>query len=145
MAKLDDFLTKKKESVTILDLSKAVANTTEDFKRLLEKVPDFKMKPERVRPEDLKLRDKKFKFKTGKRDFKFTKEKYAFTDPLPVEMKNLNLDDLTNVPIEWKMLTMVRPKSKVEEDFFTRWSGVLVVSGWVLVLFLGSLNLASFR
>lgn len=121
MAKLDDFLSKKKESVTILDLSKTVANSKEDFRKLYDKVPEFKIKPEKVRVEDLKLRDKKFKFKTGKRDFKFTKEVYAFMDPLPQEMKNLNIDDLANVSIDWKMLTTQRPKSKVEEDFFSRY------------------------
>lgn len=120
MAKLDDFLSKKKESVTILDLSKAVANSKEEFRRLYDKVPDFKIKPEKVRVEDLKLRDKKFKFKTGKKDFKFTKEVYTFLDPLPQEMKNLNINDLANVSIDWKMLTTQRPKSKVEEDFFSR-------------------------
>lgn len=121
MAKLDDFLTKKKESVTILDLSKAVANSKEEFRRLYEKVPEYKIKPEKTRVEDLKLRDKKFKFKTGKRDLKFTKEVYSFMDPLPQEMKNLSIDDLARVSIDWKMLTTQRPKNKTEEDFFSRY------------------------
>lgn len=120
MAKLDDFLSKKKESVTILDLSRAVANSKDEFRRLYEKVPEYKIKAEKIRVEDLKLRDKKFKFKTGKRDFKFTKEVYSFMDPLPQEMKNLSIVDLATVSIDWKMLTTQRPKSKVEEDFFSR-------------------------
>lgn len=120
MAKLDDFLTKKKESVTILDLSKAVANSKEEFRRLYDKVPEFKIKPEKVRVEDLKVRDKKFKFKTGKKDLKAAKKAYTFLDPLPQEMKNLVIDDLAKVTIDWKMLTTERPKSKVEEDFFSR-------------------------
>lgn len=46
--KLDDFLTKKKEPAQVLDLSKATANTKEEFKRLLEKVPEYKIRPEKV-------------------------------------------------------------------------------------------------
>lgn len=46
--KLDDLLGKKKEVVPVLDLSKTVAHTKEEYKRLLEKVPDFKMRPIKV-------------------------------------------------------------------------------------------------
>lgn len=117
---MDDFLSKKKETVPILDLSKTVANSKEEFRRLFDKVPDFKIKPEKVKIEDIKISEKKRKFKTGRGDFKAMKERYAFMDPLPLEMKNLNLDDLVNVPIDWKMLTTIRPKSKTEEDMFSR-------------------------
>lgn len=46
--KLDELLTKKKEPVQILDLSKSSANSKEEFKKLLEKVPEFKIKMEKV-------------------------------------------------------------------------------------------------
>jgi uncharacterized protein Yka (UPF0111/DUF47 family) len=42
---MDDLFDKKKDTVQILDLSKTTANTKEEFKRLMEKVPDFKMRP----------------------------------------------------------------------------------------------------
>ncbi|KAG5893012.1 hypothetical protein JTB14_037205 [Gonioctena quinquepunctata] len=120
MAKLDDFLGKKKETAPILDLSKTVANSKEDFRRLLEKVPDFKMKAERVLPESIKIQEKNFKFKGGKKQVKTSKKKYTFMDPLPVEMNNLKIDDLAAVSIDWKMLTTQRPKSKAEENYFSR-------------------------
>lgn len=121
MAKLDDFLaTKKKENGPILDLSKAVANSDEEFRRLYDKVPDFKIKPERVFLENVKIRDKNFKFRSGKKDLKTLRETYTFMDPLPVEMKNLKISELAAVPIDWKMLTTLRPKNKVEENFFSR-------------------------
>lgn len=120
MAKLDDFLGKKKETAPILDLSRATINTKEEFRRLYDKVPDFKMKQEKCRVEDLKIRDKNFRFKTGKKDFKAMKETYAFMDPIPTEMKKLSVTDLAEVPIDWRMLTTVRPKSKVDEDLFSR-------------------------
>lgn len=48
MSKLDDLLSKKKEVVPVLDLSKTIVHSKEDYKRLLEKVPDFKMRPIKV-------------------------------------------------------------------------------------------------
>lgn len=48
MSKLDDLLGKKKEVVQVLDLSRTIATTKEEYKRLLERVPDFKMRPIKV-------------------------------------------------------------------------------------------------
>ncbi|KAJ8976931.1 hypothetical protein NQ317_005104 [Molorchus minor] len=113
IAKLDDFLNKKKDSVPILDLSKTTCNSQEDFKKLMEHIPDFKIKPERVAPDQIKVKEKHFRFKSGKKDLKVTKEKYAFMDPLPAEMKSLKIEELAAVSIDWKMLTTLRPKSKI--------------------------------
>lgn len=46
--KLDELLIKKKEPVQLLDLSKSTANTKEELRKLLEKVPEFKIKMEKV-------------------------------------------------------------------------------------------------
>lgn len=48
MSKLEDLLGKKKEVVPILDLSKTILNTKEEYKRISEKVPDYKMRPIKV-------------------------------------------------------------------------------------------------
>lgn len=48
MSKLEDLLSKKKEVVPVLDLSKTVVNSKEEYKRLSEKVPDYKMRPIKV-------------------------------------------------------------------------------------------------
>ncbi|KAB0796856.1 hypothetical protein PPYR_10917 [Photinus pyralis] len=120
MAKLDDIFGKKKEAAPILDLSKSIPTNKEEFRRLYDKVPDFKMKAEKVRVEDIKIRDKDFKFKTGKKDYKVFKEPYLFQNPIPPEMRILKLADLVTITIDWKMLTTIRPKSKVDEDFFSR-------------------------
>lgn len=118
---MDDFLGKKKETAPILDLSKVRIETKEEFRKIWDKVPDFKMKQEKIRSEDVKIRDKNFKFKTGKKDYKNMREPYQFMDPIPTDMKKLSVKDLAAVPIDWRMLTTVRPKSKVDEDFFTRY------------------------
>lgn len=121
MAKLDDFLTKKKETAPVLDLSNATAtvNSQEEFRRLAEKIPDFKMRSEKVASEGVKLRDK-FKINVIKHDKKIMNEEYTFMNPIPVEMRNLDLDDLASVSIDWRMLTTQRPKLKLEEDYFSR-------------------------
>lgn len=122
MAKLDDFLTKKKETVPVLDLSNATANVSsqEEFRRLAEKIPDFKMRSEKVPSENVKLREK-FKKNIVKCDKKAMNEEFAFMNPIPIEMRNLDLDDLAAVSIDWKMLTTQRPKSKLEENYFSRY------------------------
>ncbi|XP_017782060.1 PREDICTED: uncharacterized protein LOC108566598 [Nicrophorus vespilloides] len=119
---MDDFLNKKKESGPVLDLSKAIANTKEEFRKLFDKVPDFKIKPEKLKHDDTKVRDnvKRMKFKTGRKDFKTMRKPFQFHDPIPVEMLSLKISELAVVPIDWKMLTSKRPKSKNEENFFSR-------------------------
>lgn len=47
--KLEDLISKKKDSLQILDLSKQIVNSKEELRRLLEKVPEFKIKPEKVK------------------------------------------------------------------------------------------------
>lgn len=49
MSKLDDLLGKKKEIVPVLDLSKTIAHTKEEYKRLQERIPDYKMRPIKVK------------------------------------------------------------------------------------------------
>lgn len=48
MSKLDDLLGKKKEVVPILDLSKTIVHSKDEYKRLCERVPDYKMRPIKV-------------------------------------------------------------------------------------------------
>lgn len=45
---MDDPFGKKKEVAPVLDLSKVTINSQEEFRRTFEKVPDFKVKPEKV-------------------------------------------------------------------------------------------------
>ncbi|KAL1465611.1 hypothetical protein WDU94_005166 [Cyamophila willieti] len=119
--KLDDLISKKKDSLQILDLSKSIVNSKEELRRLLEKVPEFKIKPEKVRSEDIKIKDKNFRFKLTKKEIqKSRKEDYPFVDPCPSEMKSIRLEDLSGVSIQWRMLTSLRPKLKYDEDYFSR-------------------------
>lgn len=48
MSKLDDLLGKRKDALPVLDLSKTIIHNKEEYKRLFEKVPDYKMRPLKV-------------------------------------------------------------------------------------------------
>lgn len=127
MSKLDDLLGKKKEIIPVLDLSKTIAHTKDEFKRLMEKVPDYKMRPIKVRPEEIKIKDKDFAFKTPKKEQKYLirhngeREKlYQYMDPIPVEMRQIVIMELCTVPIDWKMLTTLRPKLKMDEEYYSK-------------------------
>lgn len=95
MSKFEDLFGKKKESVPVLDLSKSTATTKEEFKKLMEKVPDFKMRPVKVRPEEIKIKEKDCKeFKLSKKELRHLKNSqgerekmYVYMDPIPTEMR----------------------------------------------------------
>lgn len=48
-------------------------------------------------------------------------------DPIPIEMRGLKFEELCAVPIEWRMLTSIRPKSKLDEEYFNRFVRIIVV------------------
>lgn len=49
--KLEDLLNKKKEpGSSILDLSKVKIKSNEDFEKYFDKIPEFKIRPEKVTP-----------------------------------------------------------------------------------------------
>lgn len=97
MSKFEDLFGKKKEAVPVLDLSKSTATTKEEFKKLMEKVPDFKMRPVKVRPEEIKIKEKDCKeFKLPKKELRYLKnsngereKQYVYMDPVPTEMRYL--------------------------------------------------------
>ncbi|KAH8258626.1 hypothetical protein KR038_002229 [Drosophila bunnanda] len=127
MSKLDDLLSKKKTVVPVLDLSRSNIQTIEEFKRLFEKVPDYKMRPVKVRAEEIKIREKDYAFKMPKKEMRKLMRSngerealYTYADPVPGEMKDVVLMELCAVPIDWKMLTTLRPKNKQEEEYFSR-------------------------
>ncbi|RVE54104.1 hypothetical protein evm_001227 [Chilo suppressalis] len=131
MSKLDDFFDKKKDEAPMLDLSKTVINSAEEYRAVLDKVPDFKTRPEKVRADDIKIKDRAedHKTKTPKKEIRayeklgtrgYEEKHFTFMDPIPVEMRGLKFEELCIVPIEWKMLTSIRPKSKLDEEYYNR-------------------------
>lgn len=66
----------------------------------------------------MKVHDKDFSFHPSKRESK--QQEYAYANPIPPDMRGVALEDLNPVAIDWKMLTSIRPKSKLEEEMFSR-------------------------
>uniref|UniRef100_A0A336LXV4 CSON007785 protein n=1 Tax=Culicoides sonorensis TaxID=179676 RepID=A0A336LXV4_CULSO len=128
MSRLDDIFGKKKEAVPVLDLSKSTATNKEEFKRLMEKVPDYKMRAIKVRAEDIKIKDKDWSFKTPKKENRqliknnglMDPSAYTYMDPVPQEMASIVLMELCTIQIDWRMLTTARPKTKTEEEYFSK-------------------------
>lgn len=95
MSKLDDLFGKKKDVQQVLDLSKTTATSKEDFKRMMEKVPDFKIRPVKVRNDEIKIREKECKeFKMPKKEMRALiknkgerERQYVYMDPIPSEMR----------------------------------------------------------
>ena len=47
---------------------------------------------------------------------------FQFSDPCPKSMRHVRIGDLSSVDINWKMLTLARPTSKIDEDIFSKYS-----------------------
>lgn len=71
-----------------------------------------------VKREDIQIKDKKFIFRVTKKELR--KPRFPFANPIPSEMRSLNLEDLCSVDIPWKMLTSLKPKTKIDEEYFSR-------------------------
>ncbi|XP_071451817.1 uncharacterized protein [Hetaerina americana] len=118
--RLDDFLSKKKEPSPELDDCNTQISTKEDFEKFLDRLPEYRIRPEKVRPEDAKIRDKEFSFRSRKSKKSKEKKEFPFANPVPPSMRSIRLEDLCSVPIHWKMLTDLRPKVKMEEEMFSK-------------------------
>lgn len=46
---------------------------------------------------------------------------HSYPDPIPVAMQSVRILDLATVDINWKMLTVARPASKQDDEFFTKY------------------------
>ncbi|XP_012540888.1 uncharacterized protein LOC105839255 [Monomorium pharaonis] len=118
---LDDLLKDDKKDVNLIpDLSKATCNSYEEFRRLKEHCPEFKIKPEKVKREDTKVRDKEFSWKATKKELKNISREWAYGNPIPSDMKELDLQELQQVAIDWRMLTPIRPKLRQDEEMFSK-------------------------
>lgn len=81
-----------------------------------------------MRPEDIKIKDADSGlFKPPKKETKYLlrhngdrERHYVYLDPIPAEMRPLMIMELCTVPIDWKMLTTLRPKTKIEEEYYSK-------------------------
>ncbi|KAK8388997.1 hypothetical protein O3P69_020758 [Scylla paramamosain] len=115
--KLEDMLTVVKPPPQALDLFRTKIKCKEDFDKAFEKVPEYKIRPEKVRPDDV--------MGEGPGGWRATHDRGedlpepAYADPLPPSMRGLNMDEFYEVDIDWRMLTTARPKNRCEEEIFS--------------------------
>lgn len=74
----------------------------------------------KVKREDTKIRDKEFSWKATKKELKNIGREWAYGDPIPPDMRGLDLQELQQVAIDWRMLTPIRPKLRQDEEMFSR-------------------------
>lgn len=74
----------------------------------------------KVKREDTKVRDKEFSWKATKKELKAAGKEWAYGDPVPPDMRGLDLQELQQVAIDWRMLTPIRPKLRQDEEMFSR-------------------------
>ncbi|XP_058810768.1 uncharacterized protein LOC131675700 isoform X2 [Phymastichus coffea] len=120
---LEDLLRDDRKDANLLpDLSKATCNSEAEFKPIYECSPDFKIKPDKVRKDDVKVRDsiKEFSWRTTRKELRAISREWSYGDPVPPDMRVLNLQELQQVPIDWRMLTPLRPKLRQDEEMFSR-------------------------
>lgn len=135
MSKLDDLFSKKKDlAASVLDLASTICHSKDDYKRLQEKVPDFKMRPIKQRQSELKVSLGAQKFHQNvKEQRKILKRNdpknfyAAFANPIPIEMRSVCLKEMVTVQIDWRMLTNLRPRTKTEEEYFSRYDKKIMI------------------
>lgn len=74
----------------------------------------------KVKREDTKVRDKEFSWKAMKKELKAIGREWAYGNPVPPDMRGLDLQELQQVAIDWRMLTPIRPKLRQDEEMFSR-------------------------
>jgi len=74
-----------------------------------------------VRTEDARVNESDFSFTSSRKEAKSRlKREFSYGDPIPPSMRSVRLEDLAAVDINWRMLTVCRPKTRLEEEIFSR-------------------------
>ncbi|XP_067120527.1 uncharacterized protein [Centruroides vittatus] len=100
--------------LNFLDLSKIKIKSVHQLESALLKVADLKLRSEKPKEEDILINARPSRRHCSSPEF-------PFLDPIPASMRQVNIQEMCQVDIEWKMLTLCRPASKFEEDIFTRY------------------------
>lgn len=74
-----------------------------------------------MRGEEARIRDSDFSVTLTRKESKIRlKREFSYGDPIPPSMRSVRLEDLAAVEINWRMLTVCRPKTRLEEEIFSR-------------------------
>lgn len=146
--RLKDDLEDSKSNLIFLDLSDILLFTKEELDKTLSRLPDLKLKPDLLEEASNKKpyfpHSKSNILNINKQSLKhwvsnsclskpslstqtetqtcssIPDSKTLYINPLPQSMIHLNLNDFCGTEIDWKMLTLSRPSTKLEEDYFSK-------------------------
>ncbi|XP_076325510.1 uncharacterized protein LOC143233287 [Tachypleus tridentatus] len=105
----------KQVNLKFLDYRNLQIQKKEELNSILWKVPELHLRKERVSESDIIIL-KHVKVKQSFED----KNPYNYLEPIPSSMREVNLYELNQVDIDWRMMTLLRPVNKFEEEIFTR-------------------------
>ncbi|GBM19622.1 hypothetical protein AVEN_107297-1 [Araneus ventricosus] len=94
-----------------LDLSALKPQTKEEVQNAMYKIPEMKLRPEKIPDEENVVNLKSWK--KPHKDF-------PYLNPVPASMVHVDILELSKVDIDWKMLTLDRPETPLEIHIFTR-------------------------
>lgn len=144
--RLTEDIEKNKSELIFLDLSETVILTKEELEKTISKIPNLKLKSDPIEEalnqktigDSLKINSclsntSKFVSKNSNQK-KITRNQsllvsvvrsekplvYSFGNPIPESMKSINLNDFCETDIDWKMLTILRPNNKLEDQYFSK-------------------------
>ncbi|GFW91691.1 uncharacterized protein TNCV_4501101 [Trichonephila clavipes] len=93
------------------DLSSLRPQTKEEVHNALYKIPEMKLRPEKVCEEENVVTPESWN--RPAKDF-------PYLNPVPASMLHVDILELSKVDIDWKMLTLDRPETALEIQIFTR-------------------------
>ncbi|XP_013789700.1 uncharacterized protein LOC106473561 [Limulus polyphemus] len=105
----------KQVNLKFLDYRNLQIQRKEELNSILWKVPELHLRKERVSESDIII----LKYVKVKESFQ-DKNCYNYLEPIPSSMREVNLHELKQVDIDWRMMTLLRPVNKFEEEIFTR-------------------------
>lgn len=130
----EDLLDLKEPPICFLDMRGLKIRTEEELQFAIKRVPDLKLRKEKIIDEEIvppppPVLKKKTGFNNTPLPGGGGSEKkgdtsgpglYDFENPIPDGMRGLKLRDVAQVEIDWKMLTLDRPKTQLDEEIYSR-------------------------
>ena len=131
--KRKDILDERKSELIFTDLSQSLITTKEDLDKSLSKIPNLKLKSDPIEQKFIKTSENSIKINVLTKisepnkinsniasNLSSESSKVLFLNPIPEPMDRLDLNDFSGTDIDWKMLTLLRPKSSSDEQFFSK-------------------------
>lgn len=112
MSILDEEGQRQQVQPRFLDLSGMHISTKEELQNIMFKMLEMRLRPDKLSEDEVN--------RIIYCESCSPSIEYPFLDPIPASMRDVDLSALSQVDIDWKMLTLARPNTKQEMEIFTR-------------------------